>query len=97
MVQLCNYCINKTQCNECDKKWKDKFIPSDDVRKYFNLYYVGVHGINGRTYSFNNTNEDLVSTHCMLIGSDHYCPYCGEKMWPIQDKKTLDVIGYCCI
>lgn len=97
MSSKCNYCTNKEQCNECDKEWKDKFIPSEEVKQYFSRGYVGVRGINGCTYSFNNTNEALVSTHGICIDRDYYCPYCGDIMYVIQDKETLDVIGHCCI
>lgn len=96
-MSKCNYCINKEQCNECDKKWKDKFIPSEEVKQYFSCGYVGVRGINGRVYRFDTTNESLVPTHKILIDGDYYCPYCGESMYPIQDKYTLEVIGHCCI
>ena len=27
----------------------------------------------------------------------NYCPYCGNKMYPIQDDVTFTVTGYCCI
>ena len=97
MSSRCNHCINKEQCNECDKGWKDKFIPSEEVKQYFNKSYVDVRGINGRVYSFNTTNESLVPTHSIQINGDRYCPYCGETMYPIQNNKTLSIIGYCCI
>ena len=97
MSQKCNYCINKKQCNECDKGWKDKFIPSEEVKHYFKRGYVGTMGINGRVYNFDTTNEFLVNTHSVYIDGKYYCPYCGEIMYPIQDKETLDTIGFCCI
>lgn len=97
MSSKCNYCTNKEQCNECDKGWKDKFIPSEGVKHYFSRGYVGVRGINGCTYSFDTTNEALVPTHSIRIDGDCYCPYCGEQMYVIQDRETLDVIGHCCI
>lgn len=94
MNAICNHCINKEQCSECDKKWKDKFVPSDEVKHYFSRWYCS----SGPSYHFNTTNPDLVPTHSIVIGwNDHYCPYCGEKMFVIQDKETLKEIGYCCI
>lgn len=97
MNSKCNYCINKEQCKECDKKWKDKFIPSDEVKQYFCKGYVGVMGINGSVYTFDTTNPLLVPTHSILIDGDYYCPYCGERMYSIQDEKTLATIDYCCL
>ena len=97
MNQKCKYCLNKEQCSKCDAGWKDKFIPSEEVKGYFRYSYVGVGGLNGWTYDFDTTSESLIPTHSVLIGYDHYCPYCGEKMYSIQDKATLGVIGYCCI
>lgn len=93
----CNYCVNKEACSSCDITWCDKFIPNDDVRKYFSYGYNGVRGINGYTWDFDTTNEDLVQTHAIRIHHLLYCPYCGERMLPIQDSTTLDTIGYCCI
>lgn len=93
----CNYCINKTQCNKCDKYWKDKFIPSEEVKKYFRYGYVGVRGLDGCIYNFDSTNEILVPTHSMYIEGKYYCPYCGERMYSIQSKDTLAIKGYCCI
>ena len=93
----CNYCINKKQCNECHKDWKDKFIPSKEVKNYFKYVYVGVRGMNGFIYQFDNTNESLIPTHHILIGNNYYCPYCGESMYSIQDRETLTPLGYCCI
>lgn len=97
MSLKCNYCINKDQCNECDKGWKDKFIPSEEVKQYFNKVYVGVRGIDGRIYSFDTTNKLLIPTHSICIDNKYYCAYCGEIMYSIQDKQSLEVIGYCCI
>lgn len=95
-MNKCNYCVNKSQCNKCDK-WKDKFIPSEEVKQYFRHGYVGTRGISGYTYDFDNTNESLVTTHKIHIDGKYYCPYCGELMYSIQDKYTLSTIGYCCI
>lgn len=97
MCLKCNYCVNTEQCSTCDKTWKDKFIPSEEVKKYFNHGYVGVRGINGFTWDFDSTNESLKSTHFIIIGNTYYCPYCGDTMYPIQDGETLDIIGHCCI
>ena len=97
MSQKCNYCTNKSECKTCDKGWKDKFIPQDEVKQYFNQGYVGVGGLNGYVYTFDTTSETLVNTHYILIDGDCYCPYCGEPMFCIQDKESLDVIGHCCI
>lgn len=97
MSHRCNYCTNKSECETCDKGWKDKFIPSDEVKQYFSRVYVGVGGIDGRVYTFNNTSEMLVPTHSILIDGDYYCPYCGKPMFCIQEKETLIIIGHCCI
>lgn len=97
MSSECNFCTNKTQCAECDKGWLDKFIPSKEVASYFHRCYVGVRGINGSAYSFDTTSETLIPTHHVVIDGKFYCPYCGEKMFPIQDKITLATIGHCCI
>lgn len=97
MREECNYCVNKRQCDECDKWWRDKFIPSGEVEKYFSYNYVGVRGINGYVFNFNTTNKDLKPTHHILIDGVYYCPYCGELMYPIQDENTLAITGHCCI
>lgn len=97
MSSQCNHCINKEACAECDKDWKDKFIPSDEVKHYFVKAYCGMRGIDGRVYTWNSTNPSLIPTHYINIHNRPYCPYCGETMYPIQDKESLSVIGYCCI
>lgn len=97
MSLKCNFCVNKEQCAMCDKNWKDKFIPSDEVRKYFHKGYCGVRGINGCTWDFDTTNVSLKSTHFIRIGNTYYCPYCGEEMYSIQYKETFSIIGHCCI
>lgn len=97
MCKTCDYCINKDACGKCDKQWHDMFIPSDKVRKYFSKGYVGVRGIDGYIWSFDTTRPSLVPTHSIIIHGSHYCPYCGDPMYSIQDKETLDVVGYCCI
>ena len=98
----CNYCINKSQCSECDKGWKDKFIPAEEVESYFERHYVGVRGINGSEFGWNSSNPDLVPTRSITIGSTKYCAYCGETMFPIQGclaqgMNNYAVTGYCCI
>ena len=100
MSSRCNYCINKSQCSECDKGWKDKFIPSEEVAHYFRKHYVGVRGIDKCTYDWESTDENLVPTHSMVIDTTRYCAYCGEKMFPIQHaikNGNYDVTGWCCI
>lgn len=103
MSSKCNFCINKSQCSECDKGWKDKFIPSEDVRQYFRRDYVGVRGIDGWVYSWNSTNPDLIPTSNIDVGNCHcHCPYCGEEMFPIQGYLARGIdnyttTGYCCI
>lgn len=97
-MSKCNYCVNKSQCDECRKDWKDKFIPSADVKQYFRYSYVGrTCGFDGWKYVFDNLNQNLVNTHSIVIEGKHYCPYCGESMYCIQDKEILAVVGYCCI
>lgn len=98
MGNVCNFCINKSQCAECHKWRKDKFIPSDEIKHYFSKGYVGSGGLNGSVYHFNTTNPNLISTHSVkLSGNIPFCPYCGETMFVIQDKETLREIGNCCI
>ena len=102
MSVRCNHCINTSQCEECDKGWKDKFIPSKEVEHYFKNGYVGVRGINGLTYHWVSDNPDLVPTHSINIDGTRYCAYCGEEMFPIQGylAQGIDnytVTGYCCI
>lgn len=97
MCLKCNYCINKEQCSTCNRDWKDKFIPSDEVKKYFHQGYCGVRGINGYIWEFDTTNTLLKPTHYIMIGNTYYCPYCGEVMYSIQEKETLETIGHCCI
>ncbi len=96
-MSKCNYCVNKSQCDECRKDWKDKFIPSEEVRHYFVRAYVGSMGTCGYIYTFENCKKDLIPTHSVVIDGTHYCPYCGDTMYHIQDKDTLATIGYCCI
>lgn len=95
MGRKCDYCVNKTQCKEC--KNTDKFIPSEEVRHYFQRSYVGVGGMDGYQYHWNSTNKNLVPTRHILISNTHYCPYCGELMYPIQRDISCMTIGYCCI
>lgn len=83
-------------CKECDKDWRDKFIPNKEVKQFFNYNYCGRGGINGYTYDWDSTNPDLKPTHWVNIQGTKVCPYCGEKVLPIQDK-NLNVIGHCCI
>lgn len=103
MSTICNHCINKAQCSECDKSRKEKFVPSEEVKHYFERYYVGVYGIDGRVYSWNSTNPNLIPTTDIDVdGYGHYCPYCGEKMFPIQGYLARGIddystTGYCCI
>lgn len=92
----CKYCTNTFFCKECDKNWYDKFIPNKEVKYFFNYNYCGRGGINGYTYDWDSTNPDLKPTHWVNIQGTKVCPYCGEKVLPIQDK-NLNVIGHCCI
>ena len=100
MANLCNYCTNKTQCSECNRA--DKFIPTEEIKHYFQRYYVGCRGIDGYQYMWNSTNKELMPTQHIEIDNDEYCPYCGETMFPIQSflAKGIDnytVTGTCCI
>lgn len=103
MIGKCNYCINESACSECNKKrWLDKFIPSDNVKKYFKYSYNGVMGLGGKyTWDFDTTNPDLIETHSVTIDGKYYCPYCCEPMFSIQAdiKKYNDysITGHCCI
>jgi hypothetical protein len=97
MSSKCNHCTNKKQCEECDKSWKDRFIPIEEVKEYFSRTYSGVGGFNGYSYHFDTTNDSLIDTHSIMINNKQHCPYCGETMYSIQDQKTLITKGYCCI
>lgn len=97
MGDVCKYCANKNACEKCDKNWKDMFIPTEDVKEYFNKGYVGVRGMHGYIYTFDTTSESLVPTHSITIGNTHYCPYCGDVSYTIQNKETLAITGHCCI
>lgn len=92
----CNVCINKDSCKDCKVGWEDKFIPNNEVKHFFEHCYAGTIGINGYVWSWNSTNSDLKPTHRLDIYGKNICPYCGEEMYPIQNK-NLDVIGYCCL
>lgn len=95
---ICRYCTNGPDaCHKCDKHWRDMFIPSEDVKKYFRYGYNGVRGIRGHTYDFDTTSPDLKPTRHVIIDGARYCPYCGEQMYCIQDMDTLAVTGHCCI
>lgn len=96
-MNKCSYCVNTGACEKCDKNWRDMFIPSDEVKRFFFKGYVGVRGMNGYIYDFDTMDESLVPTHSIRIGNTHYCPYCGEEMFCIQDRETLAVTGYCCL
>lgn len=96
-MNKCNYCVNTGACEKCDKNWRDMFVPSDEVKRFFHKGYVGVRGMNGYTYDFDTTSTSLIPTHSIRIGNTNYCPYCGDAMFNIQDKETLVVTGYCCI
>ena len=100
MANKCNYCINKSQCSECNIQ--DKFIPSEEVRWCFEHYYVGVRGIDGCVWEWNSSRKGIEPTSEVQIEGSHYCPYCGETMFSIQGClakgiKNYDVTGYCCL
>lgn len=85
----CNHCINREECSSC--KSNDRFIPSDEVKQYFEKdIYSG-------KYCFNPEDSLLKSTHVILINGVEYCPYCGEVMFSIPDKETFETVGHCCI
>lgn len=92
----CNVCINKDSCKDCKIGWEDKFIPNNEVKQFFERGYAGTIGINGYVWSWNPTNSDLNPTHRLDIYGKNICPYCGEEMYPIQNK-NLDIIGHCCL
>lgn len=87
----CRFCKkhNTQECkSECGSKWNiNYFVPKDEVKKYFSQG------------DFDTMNDKLVPTHSINIDGNHYCPYCGESMFPIQDKNspTYATIGYTCI
>ena len=98
MSSKCNHCINKEYCDTCDSVWKDKFIPSDEVEKYFKRSRSHRNeGVDGYTYYIDNTSEKLIPTKSVHIHGGHYCPYCGELMFVIQKETTLKQVGYFCI
>ena len=97
-MNYCNYCVNKKQCNECEKGWKDKFIPPENIKSYFQRVYCGKNsGIGGMRYSVDTTSRSLKPTHKINIYGRNYCPYCCTEMIPIQHHRTLSVIGYFCL
>lgn len=96
MSNKCEYCTNTFFCKECDKDWKDKFIPKKEIKHFFNWNYIGIRGINGYIWSWNSTHPDLKPTHYVVINNKKYCPYCGEETLCIQDE-DLNIIGHCCI
>ena len=96
MSNKCDVCTNNFFCKECKEGWKDKFIPNDEVKQFFEFCYAGTIGINGYVWSWNSTNSDLKPTHRLDIYGKNICPYCGEEMYPIQNK-NLDIIGHCCL
>lgn len=96
MSNKCNICTNIFFCKECKEGWKDKFIPNNKVKQFFEYCYAGTIGINGHVWSWNPTHPDLKPTHEIVIHGKHICPYCGEQMFPIQNG-NLDIIGYCCL
>lgn len=103
MSQLCGFCINQESCSDCKAKgWMDKFIPREDVRKYFKNGYNGVRGYDGKhTWDFDTRNPDLKSTHSVVIDNKFYCPYCGNIMFSIQGRiieyNDYSVTGHFCI
>lgn len=97
MCKMYDYCDNKKSCDDCDSTWKDKFIPNESVNRFFIKAYVGRGGINGRSYSFNTTDEKIQPTKSVVIDGRHYCPYCAVTMFNLQDKSTLEVIGHRCL
>ena len=68
----------------------NNLIPSDGVKQ-------GSVGLGKQRYSFNTTNTDLIPTHDISIKGVHYCPYCGDIMFYVQEPRTYAVIGYCCL
>lgn len=97
MCKLYDYCENRESCSDCDKGWRDKFIPNEDVKEFFIRSYNGVRGIDGRSYYFDNTNENILPTKHVFIDGVPHCPYCAEIMFSLQDYPRLDTIGYRCI
>ena len=94
----CNCCVNKDtdNCNSCTEKNGNKynFVPRSDVRQYFSQCYVGH---DKYEYIWNSTNENMhTETHSVVIHNKHYCPYCANLMFPIQEKNTLKITGYTC-
>lgn len=93
-MSKCNYCSNKgVTCDTC--KNENCFVPIDEVKEYF--YYNPYNNPIYSKYSYNSTSDKLVRTHHMRINHQYYCPYCGDVMYPIQDRISLVVYGYCCM
>ena len=94
-MKRCEFCINKENCANCDK-YGSRFIPNNRVRKYFVNRGEWLTHIEC-AWRWNSTNSELEPTSFERIMYDKYCPYCGELMFVIQDKYSLEETGCCCI
>ena len=97
----CNCCVNRDsdKCENCyqvdSRSWSKhvNFLPKAPFAKYFHRGWISM---KEQEYMWNSTRCDRPITRSVLIHNKHYCPYCANKMFPIQDSDTLCVIGHTC-
>ena len=101
--EYCNCCKHnnpnevsccETCCTQENKwvKWKN-FEPIPEARKFFSYGWTG---LDTHEYFWDSRHEDLVPTKAIRISSQIYCPYCAQRMFPIQNQE-LTVVGYRCL
>lgn len=96
----CNCCVNRDtdKCENCYQTNTRRitrhanFSPNPQVRNYFHLVWTGQ---TLQEYMWNSTCDAPI-TKSVRIHNEHYCPYCANSMFPIQDSDTLRVTGYTC-
>lgn len=96
--KYCNCCINNDtdKCNNCDHvdpsnvyENLPNFVPKNEFSAHFSWF-----GKDG--YFWNSTKTKSTPTKSVVIHNTHYCPYCAQEMFPIQNPVTLDIIGHTC-
>lgn len=93
-MSKCNYCANKNaHCTTCTNECN--FVPIEEVKEFF--LYNPYNNPMFSKYMYDSTNNNLIKTHSIKINNEYYCPYCSDKMYPIQDKYSLKTYGYCCV
>lgn len=97
----CNCCINQgtEKCEGCyqtnTRNWTIhvNFYPKSEFRSFF---YRGYIGDNSYEWMWNSTRCDRPATKSVVIHNSHYCPYCYNKMFPVQDSDTLSITRFIC-